>query len=221
VQTKAYEEVGGWDTSIPFYMTDCDVHERLFMRGFKITDADAGYVVDTGSGLDDLEVLYRKKSADGQVRQASFVNPYADPETENQRQPEHRDGHMVKRESVLKYNITGLPLESRFLEEDTMNSTAFTNLLELAKQMQDAKGSAKEGRNTCQSRQRGGEGKPYYRDPLGFEESLQMLMNVGRRSMLRSGITEIAISLMPVYWIKKTPGRYSMIGIEKRRHRTG
>ena len=32
----AFTEVGGWDTSIPFYMTDCDMHARLEMAGLEL-----------------------------------------------------------------------------------------------------------------------------------------------------------------------------------------
>ena len=60
IRTKAYMDVGGWDTMIPFYMTDCDMHERLFMKGFKLEDAEAGKIWDVSTSLDDLELLYRR-----------------------------------------------------------------------------------------------------------------------------------------------------------------
>ena len=60
VRTKAYTDVGGWDTMIPFYMTDCDMHERLFMKGFKLADAKAAKIWDVSTSLDDLELLYRR-----------------------------------------------------------------------------------------------------------------------------------------------------------------
>ena len=61
VRTKAYVDVGGWDTLIPFYMGDCDMHERLWMRNFTIEDAKAGLVYDVASAIDDLEMFYRRK----------------------------------------------------------------------------------------------------------------------------------------------------------------
>ncbi|KAI4240320.1 MAG: hypothetical protein L6R42_011541, partial [Xanthoria sp. 1 TBL-2021] len=61
VRTQAFVDVGGWDTLIPFYMTDCDMHERLWMRNFTIEDAKAGLVYDVASGIDDLEMFYRRK----------------------------------------------------------------------------------------------------------------------------------------------------------------
>ena len=60
VRTQAFVDIGGWDTMIPFYMTDCDMHERLWMRKFRIENADAGRVWDVHTALDDLERLYRR-----------------------------------------------------------------------------------------------------------------------------------------------------------------
>lgn len=60
IRTKAYTDVGGWDTMIPFYMTDCDMHERLFMKGFKLEDAQGAKIWDVSTSLDDLELLYRR-----------------------------------------------------------------------------------------------------------------------------------------------------------------
>lgn len=60
VRTKAYTDVGGWDTMIPFYMADCDMHERLFMKGFKLDDATAAKIWDVSTSLDDLMMLYQR-----------------------------------------------------------------------------------------------------------------------------------------------------------------
>ena len=62
VRTQAFLDVGGWDTLIPFYMTDCDMHERLWMRHFIIEEAFAGIVYDVGSSLEDLKQLYHRDS---------------------------------------------------------------------------------------------------------------------------------------------------------------
>ena len=59
VNPAAYEDVGGWDTLIPYYLTDCDMHSRLMMRGWSMEDALAGIVTDVASALGDLAALYR------------------------------------------------------------------------------------------------------------------------------------------------------------------
>lgn len=60
VRTQAFVDIGGWDTMIPFYMTDCDMHERLWMREFRIENAEAGKVWDVHTSLDNLERLYTR-----------------------------------------------------------------------------------------------------------------------------------------------------------------
>jgi hypothetical protein len=64
VKTQAYMDVGGWDTFISYYMSDCDMHERLRMAGFSMQDARVGDVYDVGAGMDDLLVLYRREPTD-------------------------------------------------------------------------------------------------------------------------------------------------------------
>jgi hypothetical protein len=59
VNVEAFLEVGGWDTLIPFYMTDCDMHARLEMAGYVVEELPAGLIFDVGCSLEDLVVLYR------------------------------------------------------------------------------------------------------------------------------------------------------------------
>jgi len=64
VNAAALTAVGGWDTMIPFYGTDCDMHERLAMADYPISDAFIGYIYDMGDSLPDLELLYRLDNED-------------------------------------------------------------------------------------------------------------------------------------------------------------
>ena len=74
----AYESIGGWDTAIPYYRSDCDMHDRLKMNGFEYNEEDVsvGHVIDVGNTLDDLLVLYRKKD----TVEASFTTEVSDEE---------------------------------------------------------------------------------------------------------------------------------------------
>lgn len=76
VNRAAYEDVGGWDTFIPYYMTDCDMHSRLLMRNWTQVDVDAGIITDVNTVLDDLLVLYRNTSLT-----PSFTDPNPAPPT--------------------------------------------------------------------------------------------------------------------------------------------
>ncbi|KAE8440928.1 hypothetical protein EG329_006190 [Mollisiaceae sp. DMI_Dod_QoI] len=75
VNVASFVEVGGWDTLIPFYMTDCDMHARLEMAKFDIKEVPAGLIYDVASSLDDVIVLYRKKGP--HTPEASFKDPNA------------------------------------------------------------------------------------------------------------------------------------------------
>ncbi|PQE25173.1 glycosyl transferase family 8 protein [Rutstroemia sp. NJR-2017a BVV2] len=87
VNREAYEAVGGFDTTIPFYSTDCDMYDRLAMAGFETNEPKhlmttignnfdgtdklgAGSIYDVANSLDDLLVLYRKKG----TGEASFTD---------------------------------------------------------------------------------------------------------------------------------------------------
>ncbi|KAM3084622.1 hypothetical protein ACMFMG_001273 [Clarireedia jacksonii] len=87
VNRAAYEAVGGFDTTIPFYNTDCDMYDRLVMAGFDTNEPrhlmmtigdnfdgteklGAGSIYDVANSLDDLLVLYRKKG----TGEASFTD---------------------------------------------------------------------------------------------------------------------------------------------------
>jgi hypothetical protein len=79
VNVAAFKSIGAWDTMIPFYLTDCDMHARLTMARYEIFDRAAGLVYDVASSLDDLVVLYRQKSGPhGEVGEASWVDPNAE-----------------------------------------------------------------------------------------------------------------------------------------------
>lgn len=147
VRTKAFVEVGGWDTTIPFYMTDCDMHERLFMRQYKIEEVAVGKIWDVSTSLDDLAILYRRGMKSSKARREE----------------------------------AGATIEAKAASAAERNSPLYQDLLRTLDEMQNYKNSNSDGRNTWQARQRGGQGEPFYRDPEGFEQAIQMTMELGRK----------------------------------------
>ncbi|KAI9660818.1 MAG: hypothetical protein M1829_006470 [Trizodia sp. TS-e1964] len=146
VNATAFAEVGGWDTMIPYYMTDCDMYERLFMAGMLQEKADAGFIFDVADSVEDLMVFYRRKS--------------------NTTSPTSR---------LMKRN-------PRLLVEDERGSPGWEKLhKELDDLVVKKHAPNDKGRNHWQSRQSGGKGEPFYRDPLGFEQSVQMTIEFGRK----------------------------------------
>jgi len=163
VNRAAFEAVGGWDTAIPYYHSDCDMHDRLTMYGFdhnhhdgdkNLEDVKVGYVKDISNSLDDLLVLYRKQGT-AEARFTKYQN----------------------QEKRQVYSPA--PRSNSEWVSDFPGSPSFQQLLKTAEEMEEFKNHGPRGRNTWQTRQSGGKGEPYYRDPEGFEIALGRMMNMG------------------------------------------
>ena len=64
---------------------------------------------------------------------------------------------------------------------DTPNSSLFHSITHTLDAMWRSKVDDKDGRNTLQSRQVGGLGEPFYKDPMGFDISIGMTIEHGKR----------------------------------------
>ena len=153
VRTQAFVDVGGWDTMIPFYMTDCNMHERLWMRAFRIENAEAGKVWDVSSSLEDLEILYRRGDGLTIVKRQETPAPAA-----------------LLRLRLLQPTLV-------FSATPRLVKTFCVNWTRCNTPNSSTKGG---GRNIWQARQRGGQGEPFYRDAEGFERAVLMWMEFGR-----------------------------------------
>jgi hypothetical protein len=56
----SFMKVGGWDTFIGYYKTDCDMHSRFEMRNMKMPSVNIGRIADVGSSI-DLNLFFRRK----------------------------------------------------------------------------------------------------------------------------------------------------------------
>jgi len=65
-------------------------------------------------------------------------------------------------------------------EDDEIGSKRFLQLERTLDEMVRSKGAQSGGRNTWQFRQTGGQGDPFYRDSLGFEQGIRMTIEHGR-----------------------------------------
>jgi len=204
VNREAYEEIGGYDTHIPYYASDCDFYDRAGMRGWERlwwrgedrqrrgSEGGGGMgVFDVADTLDDLLVLYRKIG--GRIKEAKCTVV----------EEEERDDAVLKAQELQQELEEGKAVEKRDTNEglkadvqnewhtqvdewthewtdDAPNSTTYHHLRELAKKMAWRKTYGRSDRNTWQNRQKGGKGEPYYRNPEGFEAGLQMTIDFGR-----------------------------------------
>ncbi|KAF7888536.1 uncharacterized protein EAF02_003077 [Botrytis sinoallii] len=180
VNTESYQKVGGWDTLIPFYGTDCDMHERLAMEGFEMRDWPAGAIWDVASSLDDLEVLYRKKEGPD----PSFIDPNAvEEELARADSNSTTDASLPSEKHPRDLSSRNLFSDKNHREwtDEPVAQESWRKLLDVLDHMGNSKVANKNGRNTWQGRQVGGQNDPYYRDSEGFEIGIQMSIEHGRR----------------------------------------
>jgi hypothetical protein len=199
VNTAAYVEVGGWDSMISYYGTDCDMHSRLAMNGFTTPIADAGQVFDVGDSLRDLEVLYRRKKKARAVRREDRIT--GSTFDDEKQVVSVGDGGNVNTTNPQTNSTTpsatpipvpapsSIPASSgankKYLEEteqDTLGSTTWKELQVTLEAMAEAK-RQDPYRNSWQLKQRGGQGEPFYYDADGWEQALQMTIATGGKIM--------------------------------------
>ena len=140
---------------IPYYGTDCDMHERIAMKNYKIEDAKVGLIYDVASSLDDLLVLYRRKTP----------IPNSTPPPSSSLTP------LSPRSPVM------------IAPPDTLASTTYKTLINTLDSIQTWKSSNPDGRNVWQNYQRGGQGEPFYVDPEGFETAIWRTVELGKEVM--------------------------------------
>ncbi|KAK4041237.1 hypothetical protein C8A01DRAFT_15013 [Parachaetomium inaequale] len=182
VNPAAFDAVGGWDTLIPYYLTDCDMYARLEMKGWGIQMAEVGIVTDVATVLEDLSVLYR---VDGVP--VAFVDPNPPPPKKEEgaktEEKPKREEEMTKDEGkgdlptgAVEKEDTPMQYEAR---KNDPNLAKWNALREIAEKMYKHKYGDRH-RNTWQLGQHGGEGEPYYYNPAGFAEAIDVMIEAGR-----------------------------------------
>ncbi|KAK0382945.1 hypothetical protein NLU13_8861 [Sarocladium strictum] len=168
VNREAFEDVGGWDNFIPYYMTECDMHSRLLMGNWTIKDAHAGIINDVGSILDDLRVLYRDESIEPSY---SDLNPSKP--TLNKRDAAPVDMKSAETSSLQK----------RAVAPDTPGEpssiTYFRKLQRMTAHMQKFKRESKNRQNWLGG-QRGGKDEPFYYHSRGIQQGIDVLTAAGK-----------------------------------------
>ena len=171
VRTKADLSIGGWDTMIPYYGTDCDFYERAQMSGLTIWIGHVGEIYDVGHAFADLAVFYLRGPHKIKIK-------YQTGETMD-------DGG--------EYNTWWLstPRHARRSKDQPrqrvgLMSPAYVSLRSISEHYMRAKrpitGLSSNGfanRNPWQRTQRGGHGKPFYRDAAGFQRALDLQTDLG------------------------------------------
>lgn len=161
VNRAAYDDVGGWDSFIPYYMTDCDMHSRLLMNGWSQRDAKAGIITDVNTALNDLMALYRNTSIEPEFTDPNPPPPPTDKEDEKRklkRSEDEEDNDVNVKQQGLAY---------------------YKKLQAKADHMWHYKHGDRD-RNTWQAGQKGGRGEPFYYPARGIAEAIDVLTEAGR-----------------------------------------
>lgn len=162
VNPLAYEDVGGWDTMIPYYITDCDMHARLAMRNWTMLDAKAAIITDVSTTIDDLLALYRVDGVE-----AKFTDPNPPPPP-----PPAGKGAAVR------------AARRGDEKDDDENLRRWRKLQRTAETMFHYKHGDR-GRNTWQLGQHGGQGEPFYYNSKGFAEAIDVTTESGKEVFRR------------------------------------
>ncbi|GKT56483.1 hypothetical protein ColTof4_08971 [Colletotrichum tofieldiae] len=171
VNRDAMDAVGGWDSLIPYYATDCDMNARLAMDGWTTKHRRAGLINDVSTHLEDLAVLYRVPGAE-----AKFVDPNPPP-----------PGKRSDDKTAANGGPAGEAKPSSSSDTTTSTSTTgaaayFRAIVDVGLAMTNYKyRDSDHNRNSWQTSQHGGAGEPYYYDPEGFAEAFAVLVAAGRK----------------------------------------
>ncbi len=174
VNPRAYEDVGGWDTLIPYYMTDCDMHSRLAMANWSAIESKAGIITDVNTALQDLRALYRDKS----VRPA-FVDPNPPPPPPPNKDAKRDKGSSRHRRERMEDSAAEPDTEGEAEQPDDGELEYWRALQKVADTMFHYKHGDR-GRNTWQLGQKGGFAEPFHYPAEGLAEGLEVITEAGR-----------------------------------------
>ncbi|KAI1338653.1 hypothetical protein F5Y15DRAFT_386556 [Xylariaceae sp. FL0016] len=184
VNKAALDAVGGWDSLMPYYGSDCDMNARLEMDGWSMRHRRVGIINDVSSVMEDLAALYRVPSVTPQ-----FVDPNPIPE-EKLEQIEQTKGSEQKETAKEPEQDADKPTQKRSEKTKTGGKSSisiskaidyFRALVKVGDDMGAYKyRSDNFARNSWQSSQHGGMGEPYYYNADGFATSFWILAEAGR-----------------------------------------
>ncbi|KAJ2987545.1 hypothetical protein NUW58_g4447 [Xylaria curta] len=147
VNRAALDAVGGWDSLMPYYGSDCDMNARLEMDGWTMRHRRIGIINDVSTVLEDLATLYRDPKV-----VPTFVdpNPIPDDELDKVEKP-HADDKASNGESAQDGATAGEETKSAQQSEKSQEKPT-------AKPTDKPTGEAAEKRATENSNGAGGAG---------------------------------------------------------------
>ena len=209
VNVASYVKIGGWDSMIGYYGTDCDMHSRIAMNDLTTPIADAGQIYDVGRSLDDLEILFRRKPVGSRNKKPAEGGAGKRDSQESIAPAKHSSNsslatdtdpsdhllvspysskpppgaHLTTGSSTSSKNDKPSGLNADYIEgteEDELGGPGWQQLQDTLEAMAQEKRDDPY-RNSWQLKQRGGQGEPYYYDADGWEHALQMTIDTGMK----------------------------------------
>jgi hypothetical protein len=204
INRAALDAVGGWDTWIPYYATDCDLNARLAMDGWSSKNRRVGIINDVSSTLVDLAALYR----DTRVT-PNFIDPNPIPWEKKPEEPQPVPQGEPKEQPSPKEETSeeGAPNQKQKRESEDAEARVgagagassapttpglglgihpddleyFRSLVSVGDAMGNHKYRDQDNvRNSWQKSQRGGLGEPYYYNAEGVARAFDIITEAGR-----------------------------------------
>lgn len=184
VNLEAMEAIGGYDTMIPYYISDCDFNAKLVMDGWTTRHRRVGILNDISSVMTDLGALYRLPQIT-----PSFVDPNPlTPEREAQIKADQEKAAKEAEEKKAQQEAAPGDAAGETSPPERRNASVsedpleyFRILNQLGIDMGLHKYREKDDlRNTWQVAQRGGAGEPFYYDAMGFNKAFEILTEAGK-----------------------------------------
>ncbi|KAK0655165.1 hypothetical protein B0T16DRAFT_315504 [Cercophora newfieldiana] len=183
VNREAMEAVGGYDSMIPYYISDCDFNGKLLMDGWTAKHRRVGIINDVSSVMTNLGALYRIPHITPNFSDPNPMTPEREAKIKADKEKAEKEAEEKKKEEAAK-NATeaGKPAPARRdtpMPEDPVEY--FRALNQLGIDMGLHKYRDKDNlRNTWQVTQRGGVGEPFYYDAMGFGRAFEILTEAGK-----------------------------------------
>ncbi|KAH8891574.1 hypothetical protein GQ53DRAFT_746627 [Thozetella sp. PMI_491] len=201
VNRAALEAVGGWDSLIPYYNSDCDLNAKLELNGWSMMHRRVGLINDVSSTMEDLAAFFRDPHVTPSYADPNPLPPADEKKIEDAKiAEENKEKEEAAAKLAALQNVTESQGNATSDAEATPEATPtrvrraaatpkmptdpleyFPILNKIGTLMGQHKYRDHDNvRNTWQKSQRGGQGEPYYYDPVGFGKAFEILTEAGR-----------------------------------------
>lgn len=186
VNRAAMEAVGGWDTMIPYYSSDCDIMAKMKLDGWTMRNRRVGIINDVSAVLDDLESLYRSPHIKPSFTDPAPLPPEEEAKIANAKAEEEARKKAEAAATSETEAISHEPNKTR--RAGSAGAVMPSDPIEyfrILRGVGDDMGRYKyrdgaNQRNNWQKSQHGGQGEPFYYDSEGFSKGFWTLAEAGR-----------------------------------------